>query len=459
MTEVKQPMDPLIEQLEQVKGRVAKVLELAKSLGADGAEVAMSRQQGLSVGTRLGEVENVEFTNDGALGITVYQQGRKGSASTADLSEKALAQAVEAAVNIAKYTSVDECSGLAEKDLLAMRAQDLDLYHPKSLTTEQAILIAKECEQSALDSDKRINNSDGASLDSFAGFKVYGNSHGQLVGYPSSRHSLSCVVIAGKDDQMQRDYAYDVNRDFSLLDSGISIGKKAASEVLSRLNPHKLSTMKVPVLFRADIANTIWGHFIAAISGGNLYRKSSFLLDALDKDVFPDFVSIEERPHIMKALASSAFDSEGVLTQDRDIIIDGALQTYLLTSYSARKLGLTTTGHAGGIHNWLVNDKNITSRGSKDADFDAMVKTLGTGLLVTELMGQGVNIVNGDYSRGAAGFWVENGEISYPVSEITIAGNLDKMFKGIVAVGADVDKHGSISTGSILIDEMQIAGQ
>ena len=459
MNKQKQSMDPLIEQLEQVKGRVAKVLELAKSLGADGAEVAMSRQQGLSVGTRLGEVENVEFTNDGALGITVYQQGRKGSASTADLSEKALAQAVEAAVNIAKYTSVDDCSGLADKELLAMQAQDLDLYHPVAISTEQAIEIAKECELSALDSDKRITNSDGANLDCFSGFKVYGNSHGQLVGYPSSRHSLSCVVIAGSDDGMQRDYAYDVNRDFSLLDSGISIGKKAASEVISRLNPQKLSTMKVPVLFRADIANTIWGHFIAAISGGNLYRKSSFLLDAIGKEVFPNFLSIEERPHILKALASSAFDSEGVLTQDRDIITDGALQTYLLTSYSARKLGLTTTGHAGGIHNWQVTDKNITSKGSKEADFDAMLKTLGTGLFVTELMGQGVNIVNGDYSRGAAGFWVENGEIMYPVSEITIAGNLDKMFKGIVAVGSDVDKHGSISTGSILIDEMQVAGQ
>ncbi len=459
MTKVNQPMDPLIEQLGQVKKRVAKVLELAKSLGADGAEVAMSRQQGLSVGTRLGEVENVEFTNDGALGITVYQQGRKGSASTADLSEKALTQAVEAAVNIAKYTSVDDCSGLADKELLAMKPLDLDLYHPKDLSTEQAIEIAKECERSALDSDKRITNSDGANLDCFSGFKVYGNSHGQLVAYPSSRHSISCVVIAGSEDDMQRDYAYDVNRDFSLLDSGVDIGAKAASEVISRLNPQKLSTMKVPVLFRSDIANTVWGHFIAAISGGNLYRKSSFLMDAIGKDVFPNFLSIYERPHIAKALASSAFDSEGVLTQDRDIITNGELQTYLLTSYSARKLGLTTTGHAGGIHNWLVKDKNIASKGSKAADFDAMLKTLGTGLLVTELMGQGVNVVNGDYSRGAAGFWVENGVIAYPVSEITIAGNLDKMFKGIVAVGSDLDKHGSISTGSILIDEMQVAGQ
>lgn len=458
MSQAKQFSDPLKEQLEQVTGRVSQVLELAKSLGADGAEVAMTRQQGLSVGTRLGEVENVEFTNDGALGITVYQNGRKGSASTADLSDKALSQAVEAAVNIAKYTSVDDCSGLADKALLAMDPIDLDLYHPKELSTEQAIDIAKECEQSALDSDSRISNSDGASLDCFSGFKVYGNSHGQLVGYPSSRHSLSCVVIAGSDDDMQRDYAYDVNRDFSLLDSGIYIGKKAASEVISRLNPQKLSTRKVPVLFRADIANTIWGHFISAISGGNLYRKSSFLLDAIGKDIFPDFLNIQERPHIKKALASSAFDSEGVLTQNRDIILDGTLQSYLLTSYSARKLGLTTTGHAGGIHNWLIKDKNTLTKGDVGEDFDVMLKALGTGLLVTELMGQGVNVVNGDYSRGAAGFWVENGKIAYPVSEITIAGNLEKMFNGIVAVGSDIDKHGSIATGSILIDEMQVAG-
>jgi len=459
MSQTKEFNDPLIEQLDQVKARVAQVLELAKSLGADGAEVAMSRQQGLSVSTRLGEVENVEFTNDGALGITVYQQGRKGCASTADLSEKALAQAVEAAVNIAKYTSVDDCSGLADKALLAMRPIELDLYYPKELSTEQAIEITKECEQSALDSDSRITNSDGASLDCFSGFKVYGNSYGQLVGYPSSRHSLSCVVIAGSDDEMQRDYAYDVNRDFTLLDSGISIGKKAASEALSRLNPQKIATQKVPVLFRADIANTLWGHFIAAISGGNLYRKSSFLLDAIGKEVFPDFLTIQERPHIKKALASSAFDSEGVLTQNRDIIIDGALQTYLLTSYSARKLGLTTTGHAGGIHNWEVKDRNSHSQGCIKTDFDVMLKALGTGLLVTELMGQGVNVVNGDYSRGAAGFWVENGELAYPVSEITIAGNLTQMFKGIIAVGSDIDKHGSIGTGSILINEMQVAGQ
>jgi len=440
----------LLNQVDQVKTRVAKVLELAKSLGADGAEVAMSRQQGLSVSTRLREVENVEFTNDGALGITVYQDGRKGSASTADLSEAALAKAVQAAVDIAKYTSVDDCAGLADQELLAMDPPDLDLYHQHELSTDQAIALAKECEDAGLAADKRITNSDGATLASFEGFKVYGNSHGQLVGYPSSRHSLSCVMIASDGEDMQRDYAYTVNRDFSELVDGKSIGEQAAKEVLSRLNSQKLSTMKVPVMFRADIANTIFGHFIAANSGGNLYRKSSFLVDALGQQIFPEFLSIQERPHLPKALASSPFDSEGVKTTDRDIIHNGQLQSYLLTSYSARKLGLTTTGHAGGIHNWLV-----TANGG---DFDAMLKQLGTGLLVTELMGQGVNVVTGDYSRGAAGFWVENGKIAYPVSEITIAGNLKDMFKGLVAIGTDTDMKGSIRTGSLLIDEMQVAG-
>ena len=452
MTLASKPNDSITTQLSEVKKRVATVLELAKSLGADAAEVAMSRQQGLSVGTRMGEVENVEFTNDGALGITVYREGRKGSASTADLSEQALIKTVTAAVNIANYTSVDNCSGLADKNLLAMKPLDLDLYHPHDITTEQAIELAKECEESALTVDSRITNSDGASFDTFSGFKVYGNSHGQLVGYPSTRHSLSCVMIASENEQMERDYAYSVNRDFTLLNSPKNIGLEASAEVLSRLNPQTLPTGKVPVLFRADIANSIWGHLIAAISGGNLYRKSSFLLDAIGNSVFPDFLTISERPHIAKALASSAFDSEGVLTQDREIITQGVLQTYLLTSYSARKLGLTSTGHAGGIHNWLVNAQG------HDGNFEAMLKTLGTGFLVTELMGQGVNVVNGDYSRGAAGFWVENGIIAYPVSEITIAGNLSDMFKGIVAVGSDIDLRGSIMTGSILIDEMQVAG-
>lgn len=437
-------------QMKQVESRVSDALALAKSLGADGAEIAMSRQQGLSVSTRLGDVETVEFTNDGALGITVYQAGRKGSASTADLSESALKQTVQAAVNIAKYTSVDDCSGLAEKELLEMNPQDLDLYHPKELSTDDAIAIAKECEDTALAFDKRITNSDGATLASFEGFKVYGNSHGQLVGYPSSRHTLSCVMIANEGEDMQRDYAYTINRDFDLLIAPKEIGQQASIEALSRLHARKLPTGKVPVMFRADIANTFFGHFIAAISGGNLYRKSSFLLDALGKKIFPEFLSIEELPHIKRGLASSSFDSEGVKTTDLNIVNNGSLESYLLTSYSARKLGMTTTGHAGGIHNWHVS--------ANGGDFKQMLKKLGTGLLVTELMGQGVNVVNGDYSRGAAGFWIENGEIAYPVSEVTIAGNLADMFAGIVATGSDFDLKGSIRTGSILIGEMQVAG-
>ncbi|MBA6342887.1 metalloprotease PmbA [Colwellia sp. MB02u-10] len=446
--------DSIQMQIEHVKKRVNDAMTMAKSLGADGAEVAMSRQQGLSVSTRLGEVENVEFTSDGGLGITVYKDGRKGSASTADLSEKALKQAIEAAVNIAKYTSVDECSGMADKDLLSMTPEDLDLYHPKALTTEQAISLAKTCEDTALGYDKRITNSDGATLESFEGFKVYGNSQGQLVGYPSTRHNLSCVMIAKEGEDMQRDYAYTVSREFDAMESAANIGQQAAKETLSRLGARKLATAKVPVMFRADVANSLFGHFIAAISGGNLYRQSSFLMDAIGQQVFPEFLNISERPHLKKALASSAFDAEGVATLDREIITDGSLATYLLTSYSARKLGMKSTGHAGGIHNWQLGMKDAGQGG----DFDAMLKTLGTGLLVTELMGQGVNVVTGDYSRGAAGFWVENGEIAYPVDEITIAGKLQDMFAGIVAIGNDTDMRGSIRTGSIIVNQMQVAG-
>ncbi|KGJ98955.1 metalloprotease PmbA [Thalassotalea sp. ND16A] len=435
----------------QVKNSVAKVLELAKKLGADNAEVSISKQQGLSVSTRLGDVDTVEFTNDGALGITVYKDGRKGSASTADLSETALQQSVQAAVNIAKYTSVDPCSGLADKELLAFTPQELDLYHPQQLSTEQAIAIAVEAENSALSYDAKITNSDGANFASYEGFKVYGNSHGQLVGYPSTRHSLSCMMIASSGEDMQRDYSYTVSREFDQLQSPTKVGVESATAAIARLNSQKLKTQKVPVMFRADVANSLFGHFIAAISGGNLYRNSSFLLDAIGKPVFSSHLNISERPHVLKALASSSFDAEGVATVDKEIITDGVLQTYLLTSYSARKLGLTSTGNAGGIHNWQIS--------ANGGDFDAMLKTLGTGLLVTEMMGQGVNVVNGDYSRGAAGFWVENGEVVYPVSEITIAGNLKDIFKSIVATGSDYDKRGSILTGSIIVEEMQVSGQ
>ncbi|QDP00295.1 metalloprotease PmbA [Thalassotalea sp. PS06] len=441
----------LTEQMQLVKQRLADVLDKAKKLGADAAEASMSKQQGLSVATRFGEVETVEFTNDGALGITVYQQGRKGSASTADLSDSALEQAVQAAIEIAKYTSVDPCSGLADAELLEYQPADLDLYHPHAFTSEQAIDIAKETEMTALQLDTRLTNSDGANFASYEGFKVYGNTHGQLVSYPSSRHSLSCMLIASEGDEMQRDYAYSVSRDYQQLWSPKRVGELAAKETLNRLGTRKIATQKVPVLFRADIANGLFGHLIAAISGGNLYRKSSFLLDALGEEVFPSHLNVVERPHILKGLASSSFDSEGVKTADMEIINDGVLQNFLLTSYSARKLQRQTNGHAGGIHNWQIS--------ANGGDFDAMLKQLGTGLLVTELMGQGVNIVNGDYSRGAAGFWVENGGIAYPVAEVTIAGNLKDMFKGLVSTGSDFDERGSIRTGSVLIEQMQVSGQ
>ncbi|WP_405054041.1 metalloprotease PmbA [Thalassotalea nanhaiensis] len=446
-----QNLESINTSISQVKDKVAKVLELAKTLGADDAEVSISKQEGLSVSTRLGEVDTVEFTNDGALGITVYKEGRKGSASTADLSETALQQSVQAAINIAKYTSVDPCSGLADKELIAFNPQDLDLYHPQSLTTEEAIDIATEAEVTALNSDSKITNSDGANFASYEGFKVYGNSHGQIVGYPSTRHSLSCMMIAADGEDMQRDYSYTVSREFDQLQSAKAVGLESAQAAVARLNSHKINTQKTPVMFRADVANSLFGHFIAAISGGNLYRNSSFLLDAIGEQVFSSHLNISERPHILRGLASSSFDAEGIATQDREFIVDGVLQSYLLTSYSARKLGLTSTGNAGGIHNWLISANN--------GDFDAMLKTLGTGLLVTELMGQGVNVVNGDYSRGAAGFWVENGQIQYPVSEVTIAGNLKDIFKAVVATGSDYDLRGSIKTGSIIIEEMQVSGQ
>ncbi|MGJ8680132.1 metalloprotease PmbA [Paraglaciecola sp.] len=438
------------QQLSEIQNIVEDVLSLAKEKGATQAEASMSKVQGIAVSSRLKEVETVEFTNDGGLGITVYQGKKKGSASTADLSPGALKLTVEKAIEIAKYTSEDDCSGLADKALMAFDYPDLDLFHPTELDTELAIQQVIAAEASALDVDPRINNSDGASYNANIGTKVYGNSHGFNAGYNSSRYSLSCVVIGEQDGDMQRDYAYSVNRNAQLLDSPQKIGRDAAQCTLDRLGARKVKTCKVPVLFHREIASGLFGHFINAISGGSLYRKSSFLLDHLDKQVLPNWFDISERPHILSGLASSPFDHEGVITQDREIVTGGILNQYLLTSYSARKLKMQTTGHAGGIHNWFIKNTG-------DSD-QAMLKKLGTGLLVTELMGQGVNIVTGDYSRGAAGFWVENGEIQYPVHEITIAGNLADMLKNIVAIGEIPETRGSVQTGSVLIESMQVAG-
>ena len=439
------------QQLADIQQVVDDVLKLAKQKGATHAEASMSKVQGIAVSSRLREVETVEFTNDGGLGISVYHGNQKGSASTADLSPEALKLTVEKAVEIAKYTNEDPCAGIADKELMAFDYPQLDLYHPIELDTEKGIEQAIAAESAALDTDPRITNSDGASYNANLGCKVYGNSHGLNVGYPSSRYSLSCVVIGEENGDMQRDYSYTVARKAHELDDAQQVGKDAAKFTLDRLGGQKIKTTKAPVLFHRDIASGLLGHFVSAISGGSLYRKSSFLLDHLNKQVLPDWFEIEERPHLLNGLASSPFDNEGVSTKDMTIVSAGMLNHYLLTSYSGRKLDMQSNGHAGGIHNWLVKDTG--------QDDEALLAELGTGLVVTELMGQGVNIVTGDYSRGAAGFWVENGKIQYPVSEITIAGNLKDMLMNIAAVGAVKEKRGSIQTGSILVEGMQIAGE
>ncbi|WP_042146837.1 MULTISPECIES: metalloprotease PmbA [unclassified Pseudoalteromonas] len=443
--------DPIYKQISEVEAAVAQALDKAKKLGATSAEAAMSSTSGLSVTTRLGEVERIEFNQDGALGISVYVGNKKGSASTADLSSKALDLVVKKAIEIAKYTSEDPFNGLADKELLEFSPVDLDLYHPWQVSPEQGIEFCKQAEEAALNSDPRIVNSDGASFASHQGLRVYGNSHGLIAGFPRTRHSLSCMVIGEEAQQMERDSAYTTARIGNQLKAANEIGLEAATETLAKLNSRKLKTGKMPVVFRADIASSLFGHLVSAIGGGALYRKSSFLLDSLGKPIFSELVNVEEKPHIFQGMASSPFDSEGVKTRDRIILNNGELQTYLLATYAARKLDMTATGHAGGIHNWLVQ--------STDGDLEQLLKMMGTGLFVTELMGQGVNVITGDYSRGAAGFWVENGIIQYPVSEITIAGNLKDIFKGIAAIGSDIDYRGSVQTGSILVEEMQVSGE
>ena len=440
----------LKSQEQTLRDAVSFAIETAQKAGAT-AEVGVTKVSGLSVSTRLQEIENVEFTNDGALGISVYLGQQKGNASTSDLSEEAIKNTVEAALAIAKYTSPDDCTGLADKELMAFDAPDLALYHGASVDVEQATKLALEAEKSALEYDAKIVNSNGASFNSHTGVRVYGNTHGMLQSYLSSRYSLSCSVIGGELDQLENDYEYTVSREFDALSSADWVGQNCAKKVIARLNPQKLTTREVPVIFLNDVATGLISHLTGAISGGSLYRKSSFLLDHLGKQVLPDWFQISERPHLLKRLASTPFDSEGVRTQNLEIIRDGILQTYLLTSYSGRKMGMQSTGHAGGIHNWLVKP-NLTG------GLTALLRQMGTGLLVTDVMGQGVNIVTGDYSRGAAGFWVENGEIQYPVAEITIAGQLQDMLKNIVAVADDVEHRSNIQTGSILLDKMKISG-
>jgi len=430
---------------------IERALEEARARGASQAEAAVSQDTGLSVSVRLGEVETLEHQRDRSMGITVYFGQRKGSASTADFSLDAVRATVAKACSIARFTAEDACSGLADAALMARAPSNLDLSHPWNITADRAIEIAKSCEASALAFDPRINNSEGASLGTHQGLHVYGNTYGFVGGYPTTSHSLSCVVLAGTGEDMQRDYWYSSSRDWHELEQAEAIGRESARRTIARLGPRRLSTRRAPVLFVPEIARGLIGHFTAAIRGSSQYRQSSFLLNSVGEQVFPPGFSIAERPHIPKAVGSAPFDDEGVATRDRELVADGVLTGYILSSYSARKLGLETTGNAGGPHNLLVRPNLAGGMG-------ALLPRLGTGLLVTELMGQGVNMVTGDYSRGAAGFWVENGSIQYPVAEITIAGNLRDMLKGIAAVGDDVDERGATRVGSILLPEMTIAG-
>jgi PmbA protein len=430
---------------------IERALEEARARGASQAEAAVSQDTGLSVGVRLGEVETLEHQRDRSMGITVYFGHRKGSASTADFSMDAVRATVAKACSIARFTAEDASSGLADAALMARVPQNLDLSHPWNVTAEKAIEIAKSCEAAALAFDSRINNSEGASVGTHQGLHVYGNTHGFVGGYPTTSHSVSCVVLAGTGEDMQRDYWYSSSRDWHELDDAEIVGREAARRTIARLEPRKISTRRAPILFVPELARGLIGHFVAAIRGSSQYRQASFLLNSAGQQVFPANFSIAERPHIKKAMASAPFDDEGVATRDRELVAGGILTGYILSSYSARKLGLQSTGNAGGAHNLLVAP-------TLTGGVAALLAQLGTGLLLTELMGQGVNIVTGDYSRGAAGFWVENGAIQYPVAEVTIAGNLRAMFSGIAAVGDDVDMRGGVRVGSILVQEMTIGG-
>jgi PmbA protein len=437
-------------ELDTLKQIAEDVLKLAKIAGATSADTEVSYGTGQNVSVRLGEVENIEYNRDKGVSVTVYFQDQKGHASSSDLSPKALHDTVQAACNIAKYTAKDPFCGLADANLMATNVPDLSLSHPWAISVDDAIAIAKTCEAAARDVDtKRITNSEGANVYSNTGVFAYANSHGFNNGYPSTRHSISCSVIAEQGDAMQRDYWYTNARAAEDLESASYVGRHAGERTIRRLGCKPIKTGQYPVLFEAPLAGSLISSLISAISGGSLYRKSSFLLDSLGKSVGASLLNIQERPHVIKGSASSPFDSEGVATHARDLVKDGVLQGYVLSSYSARKLGLQTTGNAGGVHNLFIQDTQHS--------FDDLLKLMGTGLLVTEVLGHGLNMVTGDYSRGAAGFWVENGIIVHPVEEITIAGNMKEMLLQIIGIGTDVIPNSSKLTGSILIERMTVA--
>lgn len=434
-------------ELEQI---IADALALAAKQGASQAEAAASSGTGLSVTVRLREVETLEYHRDQGLSLSVYFGRRKGSASTSDLAPEVVREVVLKACSLARHAAEDPANGLADPARLAREIPDLDLWHPWELEPAAAIELATECESAALDSDPRIGNSEGATVSTHAGCRAYGNSHGFLAAYPGSQHSISCAVLAIDGGVMERDFEYSVARHPDELLAVAQIGREAAGRALARLGARKLGTTSVPVLYPARLARSLFGHFVAAVSGGNLYRKASFLVESQGRQVFAPIVQLVERPHIPRGLGSAPFDDEGVATQDRTLVGDGVVQGYVLGSYYARKLGLESTGNAGGIHNIVVGDTG--------ENFADLLAGMSRGLLLTELIGQGVNLVTGDYSRGAAGFWVENGEIQYPVHEITVAGNLRDMFRQIQAIGNDLDLRGSIRSGSVLVDGMTVAG-
>jgi PmbA protein len=436
--------------IDALKAIASDALAHARQKGASACEAEASEGYGQSVTVRRSEVETIEYNRDKGLTVTVYLGKQKGHASTADFAPRAIRDTVEAALTIARFTAADDCAGLADPEELATEPRDLDLFHPWELPVERAIEIARSCEAAAFRLDKRIANSEGASVSCQQVHFALGNSHGFMQGYPTSRHSLSCAVIAAEDGQMQRDDWYVSQRSpRDLADPG-AVGDYAGRRALARLASRKIPTVQAPVLFEAPVAIDLLGTFVSAVSGGSLYRKASFLVDSLGKEVFSPLVNIAERPHLKRGQASSWFDNEGVATRDREVVKDGVLRGYFLGSYSARKLGMKTTGSAGGNHNLILEGGEL--------DLQGLIRRMGRGLLVTELMGFGVNLVTGDYSRGAAGYWVEGGEIRHPVEEVTIAGNLRDMFRSIVAIGNDRLTRGSRSSGSILVEGMTIAG-
>lgn len=434
----------------ELENLVKLALDEARQRGVDEAEAAASQDTGLSATARLGDVESLEYTNDRGIGITVFKDSRKGNASTSDMSPAAIREAVAKACTFATLTAEDEFAGLADAELMCREPQDLDLDHPWSLDAEAAIALAIETEAAGLQGDKRISNSEGATVSTNRGTRAYGNTHGFMGSFSKTSHSITCILLAEADGVMQRDYHYTSSRRADELEAAADVGRSAASKTVSRLGARKIKTTRAPVLYIPELARGFIGHAIGAIAGGAQYRRASFLLDAAGERLFPEFVNIQERPHLPGAMASAAYDSEGVATYDRDIVADGVLQGYVLSSYSARRLGLTTTANAGGTQNLIVPGGGLGQ--------EALLREMGTGLLVRELIGQGVNSVTGDYSRGAVGHWVENGEIQYPVHEVTIAGNLRELYQRIAAIGDDQDIRSGIRCGSILVSEMTIAG-